>query len=85
MKAKYEPNGGRYLQILSGKDFYNQTIVVSSDDTFPVRHSTIFVNYPLGKMREGNELWTNLEFGTFKIMTNSAELCCGLRIKYLRS
>ena len=38
-KAKYQPNGGRYLQILSGKDLYKQTIVVSAgghDDTFPV-------------------------------------------------
>ena len=36
-KANYQPNGGRYLQILSGKDLYKQTIVVSvgtHDDTF---------------------------------------------------
>ena len=32
--ANYQPNGGRYLQILSGKDLYKQTIVVSSKDTF---------------------------------------------------
>ena len=24
-KANYQPNGGRYLQILSGKDLYKQT------------------------------------------------------------
>ena len=29
-KANYQPNGGRYLQILSGKDLYKQTIVVST-------------------------------------------------------
>ena len=28
-KANYQPNGGRYLQVLSGKDLYKQTIVVS--------------------------------------------------------
>ena len=36
-KANYQPNGGRYLQILSGKDLYKQTIVVSArshGDTF---------------------------------------------------
>ena len=35
-KANYQPNGGRYLQILSGKDLYKQTIVVSAmeNDTF---------------------------------------------------
>ena len=37
-KANYEPNGGRYLQIISGKDLYKQTKVVSAmeNDTFPM-------------------------------------------------
>ena len=46
-KANYQPNGGRYLQILSGKDLYKQTIVLSAgthDDTFPVRFPNIFVS-----------------------------------------
>ena len=30
LKATYQPNGGRYLRILSGKDLYKQTIVVSA-------------------------------------------------------
>ena len=29
-KANYQPNGGQYLQILSGKDLHKQTIVVSA-------------------------------------------------------
>ena len=29
-KANYHPNGGRHLQILSGKDLYKQTIVMSA-------------------------------------------------------
>ena len=36
-KANYQPNEGRYLQTLSGKDLYRQTIVVSAgshNDTF---------------------------------------------------
>ena len=65
--AKYEPNGGQYLQILSGKDLYKQTIIVSvkgndafsSDDTFPVSFPNIFVNYPLGEMKAGDQSWTN--------------------------
>ena len=57
--ANYQPNGGRYLQILSGKDLYKQTIVVSSKDTFPAKFPNIFVEYPLGQMRVGNKLWTN--------------------------
>ena len=59
-KANYQPNRGRYLQILSGKDLYKQTIVVSDGshfDTFPARFPNIFVDYPLGQMRE-DKLWT---------------------------
>ena len=58
-KANYQPNGGRYLQILSGKDLYKQTIVMSDRGTFPARFLNIFVNYPLGQMRVGDKLWTN--------------------------
>ena len=63
--ANYQPNGGRYLQILSGKDLYKQTIVVSAMEndgvplTFPARFPNIFVHYPLGQMRVGDKLWTN--------------------------
>ena len=60
-KANHQPNWGRYLEILSGKDLYKQTIVMSAgtDDTFPVRFPNIFVDYPLGQMRVGDKLWTN--------------------------
>ena len=55
-KANYQPNGVRYLQVLSG---YKQTIVVSTGDTFPARFPNIFVNYPLGQMHVGDKLWRN--------------------------
>ena len=55
-KANYQPNGGRYLQILSGKDIYKQMIVVSSKDTFPVRFLNVFVDYPMGQMHVGIKL-----------------------------
>ena len=58
-RAKYEPNGGQYLQILSGKDLYTQKIVVSSEDNFPVRFPNIFVDYLLGSMCVGDRTWTN--------------------------
>ena len=64
--TNYQPNGGRYLQILSGKDLYKQMIVVSTGDgvtkrahTFPARFLNIFVNYLLGQMHVGDKLWTN--------------------------
>ena len=57
-KANYQPNRGTYLHILSGKDLYKQTIVMSAGthDTFP---ANIFVDYPLGQMHVGDKLWTN--------------------------
>ena len=55
----YQPNGGRYLQILSGKDLYNQMMVVSSDDNFHARFPNIFVDYPLESMPVGDKLWMN--------------------------
>ena len=70
-KANYQPNGGRYLQILSGKDLYKQTIVVSSKDTFPSRFPNIFVHYPLGQMRVCDKLWTNWNKGPLKLWQNS--------------
>ena len=44
-KANYQPNGGRYLQMLSGKDLYKQTIVVSAGthDTFLARFPNILL------------------------------------------
>ena len=60
-KANYQPNGGQYLQILSRKDLYEQTIVVSvrENDTFPASFPNIFVDYPLGEMRIGDKSWKN--------------------------
>ena len=67
--ANYQPNGGQYLQILSGKNLYKQTIVICSQDgvtvqpraqrghTFPARFPNIFVDYPLGQMHVGDKLW----------------------------
>ena len=57
--ANYQRNGGRYLQVLSGKDLYKQAIVVSKDGTFPARFLNIFVNYPLGQMSVEDRMWTN--------------------------
>ena len=60
-KANYQPNAGRYLQILSGKDLYKQTIVVGAGthDTFSARFPILFVDYTLGQMCVGDKLWTN--------------------------
>ena len=91
-KANYQPNGGQYLQVLSGKDLYKQTIVVSArtHDTFPARFPNIFVDYPLGQMRVGDKLWTNWNKAPLKLwqtQLNFAVFCassaCGVSSAHL--
>ena len=89
-KANYLPNGGRYLQILSGKDLYKQTIVVSDRDTFPARFRNIFVDYPLGKMRVGDKLgknWNKAPLRLWQTQLNFAVWCtlsaCGVSLAHL--
>ena len=89
-KANYQPNGGRYLQILFGKDLYKQTIVVSSKDTFPVRFLNIFIDYLLGQMRVGDRAWTNWNKALMRLwqtLLNFAVWCtsraCGVSSEHL--
>ena len=67
LNANYQRNGGCSLQVLSGKDLYKQTIVVSSKDTFPARFLNIFADYPLGQMRVGDKLWTHWNKAPLKL------------------
>ena len=46
--ATYKPNQGRYLQLITAKDLYIQTISVSEHDSFQVKFPNVFTNYPLG-------------------------------------
>ena len=91
-KANYQPNGGRYLQILSGKDLYKQTIVMSAmeNDTFPARFLNIFVDYPLGQMCVGDKLWKNWNKAPMRLwqtQLNFAMWCtssaCGVSLAHL--
>ena len=90
--ANYQPNGGRYLQILSGKDLNKQTIVMSAGthDTFPARFLNIFVDYPLGQIRAGDKLWMNWNKAPMRVwqtQLNFAVWCassaCGVSLAYL--
>ena len=90
LNANCQPNGGRYLQILSGKDLYKQMIVVSARDTFPVRFPNIFVVYPLGQMKVGDKLWTNWNKAPLRLwqmQLNFAVWCtssaCGVSSEHL--
>ena len=94
-KVKYDPNGGRYLQILPGKDFYLQTIVISikkndtfsSDDTFLGNSPNIFASYPLGEMRTTDTKWKHHTFKAMETQLNfavfSVSSACGASSEHL--
>ena len=77
-KAKYQPNGDRYLQILSGKDLYKQTKVVSAmeNDTFPARFPNIFVDYLLGQMHVGDKVWMNWNKTSMRLWQTQLNFAC---------
>ena len=91
--ANYQQNGGRYLQILSGKDLYKQTIVISAGDTrdtFPVRFPNIFVTHPLGSIHVGDKLcmnWNKAPMRLWQSQLNFAVWCaartCGVSSEHL--
>ena len=85
-KVKYEPNRGRYLQIMSEKDLYNQMIIVivkknntfNSDDDFPMSFQNVFINYPLGQMQTTDAKWKHWNIAPFRlwqIQLNFAVFC----------
>ena len=97
-KANCQPNGGQYLQILSGKDLYKQTIVISikgndtfsGDDAFPASFLNIFVDYPLGEMKTGNKSWMDWNKAPLRLwqtQLNFAVWCassaCGVSSEHL--
>ena len=91
-KANYQPNAEQYLQILSSKDLYKQMIVVSikGNDTFPASFPNIFVDYPLGEMNVGDQLWTNWDTAPLKVWQTQlnfvvwcASSACGVSSEHL--
>ena len=71
--ANYQPNGGRYLQILFGKDLYKQTIVVSAvtHDGVSILFQQDFRMFLLiilwGKCVLGINYWTNWNKAPLKL------------------
>ena len=97
-KAKYEPNGGRFLQKLTVKDLYKQQIVVSvkgtdffhADDYFTANSPNIFTNYVIGSMRVESPLyqhWLHQPMKLLQTQLNFAVFCassaCGVSSDHL--
>ena len=96
--AKYEPNGGRFLQKITRKDLYKQKIVVSAkdsdsfdaDDYFMANFPNIFTNYMMGAMEIESPLFQNWLHNPMKLwqtQLNFAVFCassaCGVSSAHL--
>ena len=96
--AKYEPNGGRFLQKITRKDLYKQKIVVSAkdsdsfdaDDYFMANFPNIFTNYMMGAMKIESPLYQNWLHHPIKLwqtQLNFAVFCassaCGVSSAHL--
>ena len=94
--ASYEPNGGRYLQIMSAKDLYIQNITVAENDghsdSFQVKFPNIFMNYLLGTVRVEDEMfkdWDHYKLTLWQSQLNFAVFCalssCGANVEHLNA
>ena len=96
--AKYEPNGGRFLQKITRKDLYKQKIVVSAkdsdsfdaDDYFMANFPNIFTNYMIGEMKIKSPLfqnWLHHPMKLWQTQLNFAFFCassaCGVSSAHL--
>ena len=94
--VSYEPNEGRYLQLMSGKDLYIQTITVSEldnhSDSFQVKFPNVFTNYQLGVVRVEDQRfidWDHYRFTLWQTQLNfivfSASSACGVSVKHVNA
>ena len=56
-KAKYTPNGGQDLQILTAKDLFKQTIIVSDNESFQAVFPNIFTDYEMDENGSRLKIW----------------------------
>ena len=94
--ASYKPNGGRYLQLITAKDFYIQNITVSEhdghSDSFQVKFPNVFMNYPLSAVRVEDQRfkdWDHYKFTIWQSQLNFVVFCassaCGVSIEHLNA
>ena len=94
--ASYEPNGGRYLQIMSAKDLYIQNITVAEhdghSDSFQVKFPNVFTHYPNNAVRVEDQKckdWDHYKFTLWQSQLNFVVFCassaCGVSVEHLNA
>ena len=92
----YEPNGGRYLQLIAAKDLYIQNITVaehdSHSDSFQVMFPNVFTNYPLGAVRVEDQGFKDLDHYKLTLWQSQlnftvfcASSACGVSVEHLNA
>ena len=72
--VSYEPNRGRYLQIIRAKDLYIQNITVAEHDGH-CKFPNVFMNYPLGAVRVEDQRFKDWDHYKFTLWQSQF---CGL-------
>ena len=94
--ASYKPNSGRYLQLITAKDLYVQSITVSEhdghSDSFQVKFPNVFTHYPLGAVRVEDQRfkdWDHYKFTLWQSQLNFAVVCAssasGVSVEHLNA
>ena len=94
--ARYKPNGGTYLQLITAKDLYIQNITVAEhnghSDSFQVKFPNVFTNYPLGAVRVEDQKfkdWDHYKFTIWQSELNFVAFCassaCGVSVEHLNA
>ena len=95
--ASYEPNGRRYLQLITAKDLYILNITVAEhddghSDSFQIKFPNVFTNYLLGAVRVEDQRfkdWDHYKFTLWQSQLNSIVFCassaCGVSVKHLNT
>ena len=92
--ASYKPNGGRYLQLITARDFYIQNITVAEhnghSDSFQVKFPNVFTNYLLFTVRVEDQRfkdWNHYKFTLWQPQLNFSVFCgssaCGVSVEHL--
>ena len=92
-----KPNEGRYLQLMSAKDLYIQSITVSEHDnhreSFQVKFPNVFTNYPLGAMKVEDQRFINCDHYKFTLLQTqlnfivvcASSACGGVSVEHLNA
>ena len=93
----YEPNGGRYLQLITAKDLYIQNMTVaehnrSHSDSFQIKFPNVFMNYPLGAVRVDYQRfkdWDHYKFTLWQSQLMFVVFCassaCGVCVEHMNA